>query len=197
MRGPASLTVSSYLRMPWQGDTNNMIDRFDVRAHLDHIPDYTPPLLTTMYVSCKAGLPQDTLDPEPCPLPPLARSLTNPPSLFLMPEALGLTSLTPLLPKAPRNRSQTSGNVTTSGTEAWCRTTSPAVSGGAGCGAWGPEAGPPRQGSPRYLLLVALGSVLVCVPSPPFESSFMKLAAGSVELETWRSLPRRPPIPFL
>jgi hypothetical protein len=36
------------LRMPWQGDTNNMIDRFDVRAHLDHIPDYTPPLLTTM-----------------------------------------------------------------------------------------------------------------------------------------------------
>lgn len=54
---PASLTVSSYLRMPWQGDTNNMIDRFDVRAHLDHIPDYTPPLLTTMYVSWKAGLP--------------------------------------------------------------------------------------------------------------------------------------------
>lgn len=38
----------SHLRMPWQGDTNNMIDRFDVRAHLDHIPDYTPPLLTTM-----------------------------------------------------------------------------------------------------------------------------------------------------
>lgn len=35
-------------RMPWQGDTNNMIDRFDVRAHLDYIPDYTPPLLTTM-----------------------------------------------------------------------------------------------------------------------------------------------------
>ncbi|PNJ11946.1 CLASRP isoform 8 [Pongo abelii] len=34
--------------MPWQGDTNNMIDRFDVRAHLDHIPDYTPPLLTTI-----------------------------------------------------------------------------------------------------------------------------------------------------
>lgn len=38
----------SPLRMPWQGDTNNMIDRFDVRAHLDHIPDYTPPLLTTV-----------------------------------------------------------------------------------------------------------------------------------------------------
>ncbi|EHB18931.1 Splicing factor, arginine/serine-rich 16 [Heterocephalus glaber] len=34
--------------MPWQGDTSNMIDRFDVRAHLDHIPDYTPPLLTTI-----------------------------------------------------------------------------------------------------------------------------------------------------
>lgn len=74
---PASLTVSSHLRMPWQGDTNNMIDRFDVRAHLDHIPDYTPPLLTTMYVSCKAGLPRHTLDPEPCPLPPLAKSLTT------------------------------------------------------------------------------------------------------------------------
>ncbi|XP_005412542.1 PREDICTED: CLK4-associating serine/arginine rich protein isoform X1 [Chinchilla lanigera] len=34
--------------MPWQGDTSNMIDRFDVRAHLDHIPDYTPPLLTAI-----------------------------------------------------------------------------------------------------------------------------------------------------
>ncbi|NXX20587.1 CLASR protein, partial [Podargus strigoides] len=34
--------------MPWQGDTNNMIDRFDVRAHLDYIPTYTPPLLNTM-----------------------------------------------------------------------------------------------------------------------------------------------------
>uniref|UniRef100_A0A8C5ESL3 Suppressor of white apricot N-terminal domain-containing protein n=1 Tax=Gouania willdenowi TaxID=441366 RepID=A0A8C5ESL3_GOUWI len=33
--------------MPWQGDANNMIDRFDVRAHLDYIPTYTPPLLTT------------------------------------------------------------------------------------------------------------------------------------------------------
>ncbi|KAA0714859.1 CLK4-associating serine/arginine rich protein [Triplophysa tibetana] len=33
--------------MPWQGDTNNMIDRFDVRAHLDYIPTYTPPLLNT------------------------------------------------------------------------------------------------------------------------------------------------------
>lgn len=34
-------------RMPWQGDVNNMIDRFDVRAHLDYIPTYTPPLLNT------------------------------------------------------------------------------------------------------------------------------------------------------
>ncbi|XP_061537776.1 CLK4-associating serine/arginine rich protein isoform X2 [Phycodurus eques] len=33
--------------MPWQGDTNNMIDRFDVRAHLDYVPTYTPPLITT------------------------------------------------------------------------------------------------------------------------------------------------------
>ncbi|BFZ06978.1 hypothetical protein BsWGS_10017 [Bradybaena similaris] len=28
--------------MPWQGDFNNMIDRFDVRANLDHIPEYVP-----------------------------------------------------------------------------------------------------------------------------------------------------------
>uniref|UniRef100_A0A673H3M5 CLK4-associating serine/arginine rich protein-like n=1 Tax=Sinocyclocheilus rhinocerous TaxID=307959 RepID=A0A673H3M5_9TELE len=33
--------------MPWQGDTSNMIDRFDVRAHLDYIPTYTPTLLNT------------------------------------------------------------------------------------------------------------------------------------------------------
>ncbi|XP_064880714.1 CLK4-associating serine/arginine rich protein-like isoform X5 [Oncorhynchus nerka] len=33
--------------MPWQGDANNMIDRFDVRAHLDFILTYTPPLLST------------------------------------------------------------------------------------------------------------------------------------------------------
>ncbi|TRZ06615.1 hypothetical protein HGM15179_020492 [Zosterops borbonicus] len=32
--------------MPWQGDTNNMIDRFDVRAHLDFIPLYSPALLS-------------------------------------------------------------------------------------------------------------------------------------------------------
>ena len=36
----------SVFRMPWQGQTDNMIDRFDVRAHLDHIPEYksAPPL---------------------------------------------------------------------------------------------------------------------------------------------------------
>merc|ERR1711955_176978 len=28
--------------MPWQGDTTNMIDRFDVRAHLDIIPPEKP-----------------------------------------------------------------------------------------------------------------------------------------------------------
>lgn len=44
----SSCCPAPHFRMPWQGDTNNMIDRFDVRAHLDHIPDYTPPLLTTM-----------------------------------------------------------------------------------------------------------------------------------------------------
>ncbi|CAK1543078.1 unnamed protein product [Leptosia nina] len=31
------------IMMPWQGDTNNMIDRFDVRAHLDYIPDVKVP----------------------------------------------------------------------------------------------------------------------------------------------------------
>lgn len=29
--------------MPWQGDINNMIDRFDVRAHLDYIPEVRNP----------------------------------------------------------------------------------------------------------------------------------------------------------
>lgn len=46
--GPSAQASLHGCRMPWQGDTNNMIDRFDVRAHLDYIPDYTPPLLTTM-----------------------------------------------------------------------------------------------------------------------------------------------------
>ncbi|XP_026493997.2 CLK4-associating serine/arginine rich protein [Vanessa tameamea] len=31
------------IMMPWQGDINNMIDRFDVRAHLDIIPDVKAP----------------------------------------------------------------------------------------------------------------------------------------------------------
>ena len=26
--------------MPWRGDKDSMIDRFDVRAHLDEIPKY-------------------------------------------------------------------------------------------------------------------------------------------------------------
>uniref|UniRef100_UPI00398E4BDB CLK4-associating serine/arginine rich protein isoform X2 n=1 Tax=Pristiophorus japonicus TaxID=55135 RepID=UPI00398E4BDB len=34
--------------MPWQGDTNNMIDRFDVRAHLDYIPEYMAPFLSAL-----------------------------------------------------------------------------------------------------------------------------------------------------
>lgn len=29
--------------MPWQGDANNLIDRFDVRAHLDYIMDVKNP----------------------------------------------------------------------------------------------------------------------------------------------------------
>ena len=33
---------NSIFRMPWQGDENNMIDRFDVRANLDIIPEYVP-----------------------------------------------------------------------------------------------------------------------------------------------------------
>ena len=28
--------------MPWQGNSAVMIDRFDVRAHLDYIPDVIP-----------------------------------------------------------------------------------------------------------------------------------------------------------
>lgn len=31
------------VRMQWQGDPSNMIDRFDVRAHLDYIPEITIP----------------------------------------------------------------------------------------------------------------------------------------------------------
>ena len=30
-----------YFRMPWRGDRDSMIDRFDVRAHLDDIPAIT------------------------------------------------------------------------------------------------------------------------------------------------------------
>lgn len=29
-------------RMPWQGHPDVLIDRFDVRAHLDYIPDNSP-----------------------------------------------------------------------------------------------------------------------------------------------------------
>lgn len=46
-------------------------------------------------------------------------------------------------PKAPQNRSRTSGNVTTSATEAWCRTTLPAVS-DLVCGEWVRGRGPWR-----------------------------------------------------
>lgn len=28
-----------FIRMPWQGNEDNLIDRFDVRAHLDWIPE--------------------------------------------------------------------------------------------------------------------------------------------------------------
>lgn len=34
----AGAAESPATMMPWQGQTNNMIDRFDVRAHLDYIP---------------------------------------------------------------------------------------------------------------------------------------------------------------
>uniref|UniRef100_A0A3B4AJC7 Suppressor of white apricot N-terminal domain-containing protein n=1 Tax=Periophthalmus magnuspinnatus TaxID=409849 RepID=A0A3B4AJC7_9GOBI len=37
-----ALAAESPINMPWQGDTSNMIDRFDVRAHLDYIPVYNP-----------------------------------------------------------------------------------------------------------------------------------------------------------
>jgi splicing factor, arginine/serine-rich 16 len=39
--------------MPWQGDSTNMIDRFDVRAHLDFIPDIKFP-----------DIPPEELSPE-------------------------------------------------------------------------------------------------------------------------------------
>uniref|UniRef100_A0A8C8MAA2 Suppressor of white apricot N-terminal domain-containing protein n=1 Tax=Oncorhynchus tshawytscha TaxID=74940 RepID=A0A8C8MAA2_ONCTS len=45
--------------MPWQGDANNMIDRFDVRAHLDFILTYTPPLLNT-------ATPEQELEERKC-----------------------------------------------------------------------------------------------------------------------------------
>lgn len=31
--------LQTVIRMPWQGNEENLIDRFDVRAHLDWIPD--------------------------------------------------------------------------------------------------------------------------------------------------------------
>lgn len=34
-------THFDYFRMPWQGHADNLIDRFDVRAHLDYIPPVT------------------------------------------------------------------------------------------------------------------------------------------------------------
>ncbi|XP_041353654.1 CLK4-associating serine/arginine rich protein-like isoform X2 [Gigantopelta aegis] len=37
--------------MPWQGNRDNMIDRFDVRAHLDFIPEYDPKKETPMKVN--------------------------------------------------------------------------------------------------------------------------------------------------
>ncbi len=33
--------LNFYFRMPWQGQKENLIDRFDVRAHLDIIPEIT------------------------------------------------------------------------------------------------------------------------------------------------------------
>ncbi|KAI8432180.1 hypothetical protein MSG28_004641 [Choristoneura fumiferana] len=33
------------IMMPWQGNSNNMIDRFDVRAHLDYIPEVKNPFI--------------------------------------------------------------------------------------------------------------------------------------------------------
>ncbi|GBP34930.1 hypothetical protein EVAR_26521_1 [Eumeta japonica] len=44
---------SPAIMMPWQGDSNNLIDRFDVRAHLDFIPEVKVP-----------DLPPEDLSPE-------------------------------------------------------------------------------------------------------------------------------------
>ncbi|KAG6441004.1 hypothetical protein O3G_MSEX001599 [Manduca sexta] len=41
------------IMMPWQGDSSNMIDRFDVRAHLDFIPEVKNP-----------DIPPEELSPE-------------------------------------------------------------------------------------------------------------------------------------
>ncbi|PIK55394.1 putative CLK4-associating serine/arginine rich protein isoform X2 [Apostichopus japonicus] len=45
----AEAAESPATMMPWQGDSTNMIDRFDVRAHLDMIPPMNPikPKLTS------------------------------------------------------------------------------------------------------------------------------------------------------
>jgi len=40
--------------MPWLGQADNMIDRFDVRAHLDQIPDV--PALVETKLSKEEGL---------------------------------------------------------------------------------------------------------------------------------------------
>ena len=40
-----SKVVDIYLynfRMSWNGDESNLIDRFDVRAHMDYIPELKP-----------------------------------------------------------------------------------------------------------------------------------------------------------
>lgn len=34
--------------MPWRGDKDSMIDRFDVRAHLDEIPTFDRNLVETL-----------------------------------------------------------------------------------------------------------------------------------------------------
>ena len=42
--------------MPWQGNANILIDRFDVRAHLDYIPEIT---------NDEVSFPEDAKDMRP------------------------------------------------------------------------------------------------------------------------------------
>ena len=128
--------------------------------------------------------------------PPARHTEPGPSSPFLLawdgglPSPCGLKTLTS--PKAPQNRSRTSGNVTTSATEAWCRTTLLAVSelGRRGSGFFwregrrvSLETGRPQQGweekLSQYFLLRGLGFWSQLCHGPTLFTS-LSLSAPSV-----------------